>query len=206
MADRKRVRLVVGPDGNASLPSLAVDPVKIFHAMDSLVASTIRFARPGSRIEIGVGSRAGKATIWLRTDGSGISGGSPAISVQPFPEEPYDPSGGPGRHRAGPGEGEANHRGAWRSDACPQRRGKGVDHQCHAAAPEACDGSQKSGRRREVGVTEPWRRRKFSIHRASRASPYAPGLMLSKSRNAWREISKEHRPGSALRVLDAPGA
>jgi len=84
VADRKRIRLVVGPDSNASLPSLSVDPVKIFHAMDSLVASTIRFARPGSRVEIGVGSRAGKATIWLRTDGSGISAGALRSLFNPF--------------------------------------------------------------------------------------------------------------------------
>ncbi len=84
VADRKRVRLIVGLDGKASLPSLSIDPVKIFHAMDSLVASTIRFARPGSRIEIGVGSRAGKATIWLRTDGSGISAGALRSLFNPF--------------------------------------------------------------------------------------------------------------------------
>jgi signal transduction histidine kinase len=61
-----------------------MDPVKIFHAMDSLLASTVKFSRPGSRIEIGVGSRAGKATIWLRTDGSGISAGTLRSLFNPF--------------------------------------------------------------------------------------------------------------------------
>jgi signal transduction histidine kinase len=83
-ADRKRVRLVMDSDGKALLPPLSMDPVKIFHAMDSLLASTVKFSRPGSRIEIGVGSRAGKATIWLRTDGSGISAGTLRSLFNPF--------------------------------------------------------------------------------------------------------------------------
>jgi signal transduction histidine kinase len=83
-ADRKRVRLVVESDGKAPLPALSIDPVKIFHAIDSLLGSTVKFARPGSRIEIGVGSRAGKATIWLRTDGSGISAGALRSLFNPF--------------------------------------------------------------------------------------------------------------------------
>ena len=83
-ADRKRVRLVVDSDGKAPLPALSIDPVKIFHAIDSLLASTVKFSRPGSRIEIGVGSRAGKATIWLRTDGSGISAGALRSLFNPF--------------------------------------------------------------------------------------------------------------------------
>jgi signal transduction histidine kinase len=83
-ADRKRVRLVIDSDGKAPLPALSIDPVKIFHAIDSLVASTVKFSRPGSRIEIGVGSRAGKATIWLRTDGSGISAGALRSLFNPF--------------------------------------------------------------------------------------------------------------------------
>jgi signal transduction histidine kinase len=83
-ADRKRVRLVMDFDGQAPLPPLSIDPVKIYHAIDSLVASTVKFSRPGSRIEIGVGSRAGKATIWLRTDGSGISAGALRSLFNPF--------------------------------------------------------------------------------------------------------------------------
>jgi signal transduction histidine kinase len=84
VADRKRVRLVMDSDGKAPLPALSIDPVKIFHAIDSLLASTVKFSRPGSRIEIGVGSRAGKATIWLRTDGSGISAGALRSLFNPF--------------------------------------------------------------------------------------------------------------------------
>ncbi len=83
-ADRKRVRLVMDSDGMAPLPPLSIDPVKIFHVIDSLLASTVKFSRPGSRIEIGVGSRAGKATIWLRTDGSGISAGALRSLFNPF--------------------------------------------------------------------------------------------------------------------------
>ena len=83
-ADRKRVRLVVESDGKAPLPPLPVDPVKIFHAIDSLLASTVKFARPGSNIEMGVGSRAGKATIWLRIDGSGIPAGALRSLFNPF--------------------------------------------------------------------------------------------------------------------------
>ena len=84
VADRKRVRLVVDSDSKAHLPLLSIDPVKVFHAIDSLLASTIKFARPGSRIEIGVGSRAGKATVWLRTDGSSISAGALRSLFNPF--------------------------------------------------------------------------------------------------------------------------
>ncbi len=83
-ADRKRVRLVMDFDGKAPLPPLSVDPVKIYHALDGLLASTVKFSRPGSRIEIGVESRAGKATIWLRTDGSGISAGALRSLFNPF--------------------------------------------------------------------------------------------------------------------------
>jgi signal transduction histidine kinase len=83
-ADRKRVRLVMDSEGMALLPPLSIDPVKIFHAIDSLLASTVKFSRPGSRIEIGVGSRAGKATLWLRTDGSGISAGALRSLFNPF--------------------------------------------------------------------------------------------------------------------------
>ena len=83
-ADRKRVRLVMDSDTKSPVPFLSIDPVKIFHAIDSLLASTVKFSRPGSRIEIGVGSRAGKATIWLRTDGSGISAGALRSLFNPF--------------------------------------------------------------------------------------------------------------------------
>ena len=83
-ADRKRVRLVMDSDGKTPPPPLSIDPVEIFHAVDSLVASIVKFSRPGSRIEIGVGSRAGKATIWLRTDGSGISAGALRSLFNPF--------------------------------------------------------------------------------------------------------------------------
>jgi signal transduction histidine kinase len=83
-ADRKRVRLVMDSDGKPPLPPVSIDPVKIFHVIDSLLASTVKFSRPGSRIEIGVGSRAGKATIWLRTDGSGISAGTLRSLFNPF--------------------------------------------------------------------------------------------------------------------------
>jgi signal transduction histidine kinase len=83
-ADRKRVRLVMDFDGKSPPPPLSIDPVKIYHAIDSLVASTVKFSRPGSKIEIGVGSRAGKATIWLRTDGSCISAGALRSLFNPF--------------------------------------------------------------------------------------------------------------------------
>jgi signal transduction histidine kinase len=71
-AERKKVQLDVEANGGA-LPPIDIDPVRIFHAIDSLVSHTIKLARAGSKIEIGIGARAGKVTISLGTDGCGVS-------------------------------------------------------------------------------------------------------------------------------------
>ena len=173
--------------------------MKLFHAMDSLVASTIRFARPGSRIEIGVGSRAGKATIWLRTDGSGISAGALRSMFNPFRKS------------------RSTRPGVQGGTALALAKAKRII-EAHGGATHVHAGE---ARELTINVTLPLPKRAMVHKKATTArgrrrgthfltkvfhparlpaSPNAPGLMLSKSRNVWREISKEHRPGSALRV------
>jgi signal transduction histidine kinase len=83
-ADRKKVRLEVEADGGALLPPIDIDPVRIFHVIDSLMTHTIRLARAGSKIKIGIGSRAGKAIISLGTDGCGISAAALRSLFHPF--------------------------------------------------------------------------------------------------------------------------
>jgi signal transduction histidine kinase len=83
-AERKKVQLEVEADGGALLPPIDIDPVRVFHAIDSLVSHTIKLARAGSKIEIGIGARAGKATISLRTDGCGMSAAALRSLFNPF--------------------------------------------------------------------------------------------------------------------------
>jgi signal transduction histidine kinase len=83
-ADRKKVQLKVEAVGGALLPPIDIDPVKIFHAIDSLVGHTIKLARAGSKIEVGIGARAGKATISLGTDGGGMSAAALRSLLNPF--------------------------------------------------------------------------------------------------------------------------
>jgi signal transduction histidine kinase len=83
-AERKKVRLDVESEGFAPMLSLDIDPVRMLSAIDSLLASTIKLGRPGSRITIGVGSGAGRATISLRTAGSGISAITLRSLLNPF--------------------------------------------------------------------------------------------------------------------------
>ena len=83
-ADRKKVQLDVEANGGALLPPIDIDPVRIFHAIDSLVSHTIKLARAGSKIEIGIGARAGKATISLGTDGCGMSAAALRSLFNPF--------------------------------------------------------------------------------------------------------------------------
>ena len=83
-AERKKVQLDVEADGGALLPPIDIDPVRIFHAIDSLVSHTIKLARAGSKIEIGIGARAGKATISLGTDGCGMSAAALRSLFNPF--------------------------------------------------------------------------------------------------------------------------
>jgi signal transduction histidine kinase len=73
IAGMKKVCVEVDQGGTMSLPPIDVDPVRILHAVDSLLISSIKLARPGSRIEIGTGSRGRQITIWIRTDGFSIS-------------------------------------------------------------------------------------------------------------------------------------
>jgi signal transduction histidine kinase len=83
-ADRKKVRLEAEADSGTLLPPIDVDPVKIFHAIDSLIAHTIKLARAGTRIQIGISARAGRATLSLGTDGCGISPAGVRSLLHPF--------------------------------------------------------------------------------------------------------------------------
>jgi signal transduction histidine kinase len=83
-AERKKVGLDVQANGGALLPPVDVDPVRIFHAFDSLISQTIKLAKSGSRIEIGVGARSGRAIISLGTDGCGISAAGLRTLFHPF--------------------------------------------------------------------------------------------------------------------------
>jgi signal transduction histidine kinase len=83
-AERKKVRLDVEANGGALLPPIDVDPVRIFHAIDSLINQTIRLAKSGSRIEISIGARSGRAIISLGTDGCGISAAGLRSLFHPF--------------------------------------------------------------------------------------------------------------------------
>ena len=121
-AERKKVQLDVEANGGALLPPIDIDPVRIFHAIDSLVSHTIKLARAGSKIEIGIGARAGKATISLSTDGCGMSPAGIAIALQPVPQGAQHPARGPRRHRPGVCQGKANHRSPWRCNGSPNRR------------------------------------------------------------------------------------
>jgi signal transduction histidine kinase len=82
-ADRKKVRIDVDANDGA-LPSIDVDPVRIFHALDGLINQTIKLAKSGSRIEIGIGVRSGRANISLATDGCGISAAGLRSLFHPF--------------------------------------------------------------------------------------------------------------------------
>ena len=82
-AERKKVQLDVEAEGLA-LPPIDIDPVRIFHAIDSLVSHTIKLARTGSKIEIGIGARAGKATISLSSDGCGVPAAALRLLFNPF--------------------------------------------------------------------------------------------------------------------------
>jgi signal transduction histidine kinase len=73
VADLKQIRMEVEHRGSASLPPICVDPVRILHALDSLLLTSIKLARPGSRISIGAGSRGNRLTVWVRSEGFGIS-------------------------------------------------------------------------------------------------------------------------------------
>jgi signal transduction histidine kinase len=72
-ANAKKIHLDVHSAQPASLPPIEIDSARILRAVDSVLSSSIRLARPGSRIEIGAGARGGNLTIWARTDGFGIS-------------------------------------------------------------------------------------------------------------------------------------
>ena len=81
-AERKKVKLDVL--AGTLLPALDIDPARVFRALDSLVANTIKLSRTGSRIEIATAARAGKATISLRTDGSSIAARDLRALFNPF--------------------------------------------------------------------------------------------------------------------------
>jgi signal transduction histidine kinase len=83
-ADRKKVKLDVLTDTNGPIPALDIDPARIFRAIDSVVANTIKLSRTGSRIEVATGARAGKATISLRTDASSIAARDLRALFNPF--------------------------------------------------------------------------------------------------------------------------
>jgi len=83
-ADRKKVRLDVRAGTTGRLPALDIDPARIFRALDSLVTNTIKLTRAGSRIEVAIGSRAGKATISLTTDESSIAAHDLRALFNPF--------------------------------------------------------------------------------------------------------------------------
>ena len=73
VADLKQIRMEVEHRGGTSLPPICVDPVRILHALDSLLLTSIKLARPGSRISIGAGSRGNRLTVCVRSEGFGIS-------------------------------------------------------------------------------------------------------------------------------------
>uniref|UniRef100_Q01YP4 histidine kinase n=1 Tax=Solibacter usitatus (strain Ellin6076) TaxID=234267 RepID=Q01YP4_SOLUE len=73
VADLKQIRLEVEHRRSAPLPAICVDPVRILHALDSLLLTSIKLARRGSKISIGAGSRGDRLTVWVRTEGFGIS-------------------------------------------------------------------------------------------------------------------------------------
>jgi signal transduction histidine kinase len=83
-AERKKVRIELEPWAPSLLPPLDIDPVRMLHAFESLILSAIKLARPGSSMEIGAGSRLGRVTIWLRTDGFGISALAMRSLFNPF--------------------------------------------------------------------------------------------------------------------------
>jgi signal transduction histidine kinase len=83
-AERKKVGLDVLTCTNGPLPALDIDPARIFRALDSLVTNTIKLTKAGGRIKVAIGSRAGKATISLTTEGSSIAARDLRALFNPF--------------------------------------------------------------------------------------------------------------------------
>jgi signal transduction histidine kinase len=82
VADLKKIRVEV--ETRASIPPICIDPVRILHALDSLLVTSIRLARPGSRIVLGAASRGDRLTVSIRTDGLGISPNALRALFNPF--------------------------------------------------------------------------------------------------------------------------
>jgi signal transduction histidine kinase len=83
-ADRKKIKLDVLTAANGFLRAVEIDPARIFRAIDSLVANTIKLSRTGAKIEVSSSSRGGKAMISLRTDGSSIRASDLRALFNPF--------------------------------------------------------------------------------------------------------------------------
>jgi signal transduction histidine kinase len=84
VADLKQIRMELEHRGTVPLPPICVDPVRILHALDSLLLTSIKLARPGSKISIGAGSRGDRLTLWVRTEGFGISAVALRSLFNPF--------------------------------------------------------------------------------------------------------------------------
>ena len=158
-ADRKKIKLDVLTGTNGPLPALDIDPARIFRALDSLVTNTIKLTRAGSRIEVIIGARAGKATISLRTDGSSIAARDLRALFNPFRKSRVTRPGVESGTALGLGQGEADHRSSRWSDAGPRRQGNGVDDSVDAAAGstgsrETCDCAQSCRCPLSVGSPE----------------------------------------------------
>jgi signal transduction histidine kinase len=93
VADHKKVQLDLEGTDNLPVPPLDLDPVKIFHALDSLLTSTIKLVRPGSKLRVSVRSRSGRVTISLRAEGSGVSPETLRSLFHPLRTGRMNPSG-----------------------------------------------------------------------------------------------------------------
>jgi signal transduction histidine kinase len=83
-ADRKKIKLDLLTAANGPLRALEIDPARIFRAIDGLFANAIKLTRTGGRLEIFTSSRANKAMISLRTDGSSIKASDLRALFNPF--------------------------------------------------------------------------------------------------------------------------
>jgi signal transduction histidine kinase len=84
VAERKKVRIELEGGGKLSLPPVQIDPVRMVHALESLITSLVKLARPGSTIEVAAGVRLGRATIGLRSEGFAVSAPVLRLLFNPF--------------------------------------------------------------------------------------------------------------------------
>jgi signal transduction histidine kinase len=83
-AERKKVHLAFDPCAHAPAPPLEIDPARVLHALDSLIGSLVKLARPGTKIEISAGVKQGRVAIWLRSDGVALSANAMRSLFDPF--------------------------------------------------------------------------------------------------------------------------